>query len=414
MFSANLGAVIGSTSPSSYWVNKFNNNNGTGASVSIATDASNNVFANLANAGGTGVSNTVKYNSSGSIQFQRAISIENLMNCALDSSGNIYGVCGYAYAGFVKLSSSGAMSFSQTFSLAAAGGGGTFDANGVCVDAAGAVLVGLTDAATNTAYLIKTTAAGAITWQRSIQVSAGASPSECAGVASDSSNNAYVSIVDPTNNNIRLAKFNSTGTLQWQKDISVLATVNFSRMRTDSAGNIYLTGIDSSVVKLNTSGVLQWRRNFSVGNIVSCAVNNSTGDVYAVGYASISLAQRAVVAKFNSTGAFQWAVHITDSAAATGTYGGDVCLDAAGNVIVALWSVTSPTNSIDFVKLDPSGSKVGTYGTFTITSYSPTITSTAVTVAAGTCTIATSAGSFAAAGITSSASSVTNTFTAIP
>jgi hypothetical protein len=92
--------------------------------------------------------------------------------------------------------------------------------------------------------------------------------------------------------NVLIAKYNASGTLQWQRALGGVNNAFGNGIAVDSSGNVYMSGGGSGdvlIAKYNTSGTLQWQRT------LSDAVNDyehkgiavdSSGNVYVTGYTS--------------------------------------------------------------------------------------------------------------------------------
>jgi len=104
-----------------------------------------------------------------------------------------------------------------------------------------------------------------------------------------------------------IAKWNSSGTLQWQRKIAAAPDVGIvaNGIDVDSSGNLYISGetggiselgttggTDGLLLKYNSSGELQWQRKLyspttgveePLNNIV---IDNSTSSIYGTGFAS--------------------------------------------------------------------------------------------------------------------------------
>ena len=95
-------------------------------------------------------------------------------------------------------------------------------------------------------------------------------------IKTDSAGNIYVMFQRSGSTSVVLIKYNSSGTLQWQRGIGATSgsTGNFqgSGLAVDTSDNIYVSGISdssagsyllgASVVKFNSSGTVQWQRRF--------------------------------------------------------------------------------------------------------------------------------------------------------
>ncbi len=150
--------------------------------------------------------------------------------------------------------------------------GYTFHAEGVDVDSSGNVYAcghGMDYPTYSNSHMIiaKYNSSGSIQWQRVYHKSG--TNVYGVSIAVDGSGNAYVS--GTVGNDAVLVKYNSSGTLQWQRALSPAG--NASRYRAgcavDSSGNVYLTNqitVSSKVriliAKYNSSGTIQWQRTF--------------------------------------------------------------------------------------------------------------------------------------------------------
>jgi hypothetical protein len=160
------------------------------------------------------------------------------------------------------------------------------------VDSSGNVyLVGMPDTQSslnnNTGFYIIKTKQVALSIASSTIVSDGYKNGEGARVAIDSSNNVYVAYNGPVTVSsvatygIGLAKYNSSGTLQWSRTVGSSTTATpyapVLGVVIDSAGYIYVAGLleDSvqcvEVTKYDSSGTFQWGKKITApsGNTVS-------------------------------------------------------------------------------------------------------------------------------------------------
>jgi uncharacterized delta-60 repeat protein len=163
------------------------------------------------------------------------------------------------------------------------------------------------------------------------------------GVALDSSGNIYVVGFSGASNNIQLAKYNSTGTIQWQYQLSGASIENGYSIAVDSSSNVYVVGMVTvsgayltAVAKYNSAGTLQWQRQLGVPGSAdspgyAVAVDGS-GNVYVGGSSDWDRGNADfMVVKYNSSGTLQWQVYLGGS----GTdeiYG--LAVDSSANVYV--------------------------------------------------------------------------------
>ncbi len=203
------------------------------------------------------------------------------------------------------------------------------------------------------------------------------------GLALDTNDNCYVAgFFDDTNNfggitltnqsvggsDVFLAKYNSTGALQWAQRAGGTSS-NYGRgIGVDTNGNIYVTGGYQGpakfggvnlaatsgeqffLAKYNSAGTVQWVQSSTGGNGdnngIGLAVDNA-GNTYALAImdysgTSITFGTKTVTAvkggttftilvKYDNTGAAQWAQLFDTSQE---TYATKLAVDAAGNVYV--------------------------------------------------------------------------------
>jgi hypothetical protein len=294
-----------------------------------------------------------KYSALGSQQWGRKISGDGGggYDIAFDGSDNIYvvgqnGSIG-SYDGLIaKYNSSGTLQWQRTLGYAS-----TLDAiNAIAVTSTGAIYIAGSN--TNGGFVAKYNTSGTIQWQREIVDAYGC---ELDGIALDSSENAYaVGYTDLGNLTPRLilAKYNSSGTLQWQKKISSSGSsdVEGHCIAVDSSGNSYVGGA-------------------AVGNML--------------------------LAKFNSSGTQSWQRTITYDSVGSEALG--ICLNSDASILYVAGDCNSKYINI-FAKLPVDGSLTGSY----------TLDGNTVTYATSSYTVATSTLTEQAATMTDAASSLTN------
>lgn len=199
------------------------------------------------------------------------------------------------------------------------------------------------------AYLIlkNTQGTGALTLMARTLGGTGSETSR--GITVDSSGNIY--IAGETNsegaggNDIFVAKYNASGEIQWQKLLGGAGSDNAFGIVADSAANVYICGridsqgaglTDAIVAKYNTSGALQWQKTLGgAGDETLWAINvDSADNLYAVGLTSSQGAggQDALIIKFDGTGALLWQ-RTLGGANFDNSYGG-IATDASNNVCV--------------------------------------------------------------------------------
>ena len=357
-----------------------------------------------------------KYDKDGVIQWQRALGGSTAYRdddtgrmITVDSSGNIYVVgitnstAGYDSMMIAKYNSSGSIQWQRTFGTSSTQERG----RGISVDSSGNVFVcGTTSKGMTSegAIVAKYDSSGTLQWQRTLDDTYTQTAYD---VDIDSSDNIYIGGVTAIGGYTYylVAKYNNSGAIQWQRTLgSASSSDNGRSVTVDSSDNVYVVGqttsggigvYDSVVAKYNSSGTLQWQRAIGTSgqqiNIVGMT-SDSSDNIYIAGSNSSSY----FFAKYNSSGTLQWQRSLGGSASDTGS---SISADDKGNIYVMGSSSSSGAGGSDmmFAKIPSDGSMTGTYGSFTYaaTSHSsgtPSLTSatSSHTDAAGTCTSSTS------------------------
>ena len=403
----------------------------------IAYDSSGNVYP----VGYHEVTNQnaqiVKYDSSGTIQWQRTIkgtgSFDNdaFEDIAIDSSGNIYAagkVDGGPNCLLAKYNASGVLQWQRQ--LADGSNFSTFAA--VALDSSGNVYAAGTqgngDTGIHDCLITKYNSSGTLQWQRSL-----GRASKYTGFYSmtiDGSNNIYAvgsgNDGSPTG---LVAKYNTSGTLQWHKHIKDSShTIGSTQgVGTDSSGNVYALGFANIpdegntiyAAKLNSSGAMQWSRTVDhVANRIEETFGGgvtSTGDVYIFGegYINSSSNLDGIIVKLNSSGALQFArtfgTTTTNDSFRTGK------VDGNGNMFIVGATQEGAVGQRDMwtLKLPDDGSLTGTYSNLVYQSVSKTVTTESYTADTGTMTAATPSLSASTPTHTEEATTFTNTTTSV-
>ena len=364
----------------------------------VVLDSSGDVY--VAGIGDSYTGLIFKYNSSGTIVWQKTVPYMQNALIANDSSNNIY-VAGTYYTGGVpnnnrnwlimKLNSSGSLTWAREMT-----GSGTEYVSGIAVDSSGNVFVtGHTNTSSVNNYdvgIAKYNSSGTLQWHYYLG-STGYEMS--AGIEVDSSGNAYTLSYsyasgsnDTSNGNIILTKWNSSGTIVWQRtlgDSAVAETLNTNSnsMAIDSSNNIYIAfygdysqgsgSRDCVFAKYNDSGVIQWQRFFGGSDTDEnngVSVDNS-GYIYITGQTEST----ETVSNSRSDG---FAVKLPDDGTGTGTYGDFTYMesnltDAAGGISRSSGGLTDGSSSAS-----PSNSSM-TSAAGTVASETTPITSTNLT-----------------------------------
>jgi hypothetical protein len=225
----------------------------------------------------------VKYNNSGTVQWQRKLAgaagqADEAYSIVLDSSDNVY-ITGLLYDTFgnrdifiAKYDSSGTLQWQRKLA-------GGFDiGHSIAVDSSNNVYIGgqSNNAGNAEVQIAKYNSSGTIQFQKRITTNAGFSSMIGYGIAVDSSQNIYIAgdIYGPStsnNDDIYVAKLDSTASnITWDKYLSSSSGSDNGRdVAVDSSGNVYITGNSKQgtgaqnacqIVKYDSSGTIQWQR----------------------------------------------------------------------------------------------------------------------------------------------------------
>ena len=303
---------------------------------------------------------------------------------AVDSAGDII-VCGFTQSvgagGWdfltVKYDSSGTLQWSR-----ALGGSGIDQAQGVAVDSSdNIIVVGITNsdgAGSNDFLIAKYNSSGVLQWDKTL----GGSGSELSyGIAIDSFDNiivcGYTGSDGAGGNDFLIAKYNSSGTLQWDRTLGGSGNDLGYAVAVDPSDNIIVCGLtqsdgaggsDALIAKYNSSGTLQWDRTLGGAaddSLYDVAIDSS--DNIIVGGFTASAGgglDTGLLAKYNSSGVLQWDKVL----GGTGyDYIRGVTVDSSDNIIVCGATNSDGAGGYDalIAKLPSDGSGDGTYGSLT-------------------------------------------------
>ena len=318
----------------------------------VAVDSSDNIIVPLTSVtygSANGDLAAVKYDTDGTLQWQKAwasSSIESCFGAAVSSTGNYY-ICGETRVG-----------------------GGNENAILIFVDSSGLRYNTVCLQSSDSDYFD--------------------------AVAVDSSDNAIVTGTTVNGAgflNVLLAKYNSSGVLQWQRNLGSASFILWARcIAVDASDNIYIAGQSdvAFVAKYNSSGTLQWFRKSSPTSMLYGITVDSSGNIYCAGYKAspaLGSAYTALVIKYDNSGNILWANEIGNSSAAT--YGRQIALDQNENIILSANTAAVGAGAQDLMvaKLPSDGSGLGVYGGFTYRDATADLTPSAPSVTAQTATL---------------------------
>ena len=315
----------------------------------VAVDPSGNVYAVGRFDTTTDDWLVTKWNSSGSLQWQRYINdASNSIGAEIvgtDSSGNVYvGGSGNGHAVAMKFNTSGTLQWQRQWNTNGnpPTGGGVDSSGNFYLSSS--VFVGPTISMATA----KWNTSGVLQWQQNLTDSAhlwftaghtGSTGSTCV-VGNTSANNAFAAL------------YNSSGVLQWNRTLGGGSSDRYLGAYVDSSDNVYLVGETQSagqgiedilMAKYNSSGVLQWQRlcGGTGGDIPRSVTHDGSNSVIVTGYTNTA-----------GEGALDMLIFKTpDDGSMTGTIGSYTyqtasLTEAAGTASSATGSLTEGSSSL--------------------------------------------------------------------
>jgi uncharacterized delta-60 repeat protein len=410
----------GGAAGEAYWIALLG---GTGFDLvsAVAVDSSDNIIvAGQTNSDGAGNQDVLiaKYNSSGTLQWDRTLGgteYDRGLGVAVDGSDNII-VAGQRRVSnnddglIAKYNSSGTLQWHRTL-----GGSGGDYFNGVAVDSADNIIcAGYTnsDGAGNYDGLIaKYNSSGTLQWDRTL---GGSTADRFWNIAVDSADN-YICVGETASDGAGgsdgiIAKYNSSGTLQWDRTLGDTSSDQFWGIAVDSSDNYicagygYLTTSWKGIIaKYNSSGTLQWDRTLSgsgTDRFYGVAVD-SADNYICVGQTNSDGAGNydGIIAKYNSSGTLQWDRTLGGTGA---DYFYGVAVDSSDNYICVGQTGSDGAGGSDLMtfRIISDGTLTGTYGAFVYEDAVLTDAAAGLTDAAAVLTDAAAVLTDAAAGLT--------------
>lgn len=181
-------------------------------------------------------------------------------------------------------------------------------------------------------------------------------------VAIDSLGNAYC--FGYVLNSLMLLKYDSSGTIQYQKTILVASNTEGTGIFIDSADNLYLTGkiaiggvYSALVMKCDLNGSVIWQKRLSNASSFDAwgqaITADSSGNVYITGTMRVGTDNNIITAKYNSSGVLQWQRTLGTTFGNELGYG--IVVDSSGNVIVTGTVLSASYNELIALKYNSSG-----------------------------------------------------------
>jgi hypothetical protein len=358
-----------------YWVTLFTQGTATTKITEFVVSKSGDVFVL-----GQGTNAYVaRIDNSGSAVWCNHIDGFSSVSIAVDASDNVY-VAGFFAAesgtptSIIKYDSSGVQQWAKSYRPQNRKHGGNQRA--LTIDASGFLYIsGYTskDTVTGTTplkYVIKIDPSGVVSWARHTTTD-DKDPNLSIGApqrlyVDDTTNDVFLMSTgqDGTQGTTIFTKFDRNGALVWQKKFPSGAPstmtvgggflyVSFSSLDTSDTSNF--GSYDIVVTKFNLNGVTQWQKSIgsSGADTKTRLITNAAGDLFVLG--EMNGSEKMVVARFNSSGTMQWQRALDKGSKG---YVGAIRLFPNGDLCVGGWG-TAP--EAIFARLPADGSKAGTY-----------------------------------------------------
>jgi|694.fasta_scaffold117507_3 hypothetical protein len=360
-------AVTLSGSPSAY------------AEIDMELDSSGNIYiVSYGAASGNNAALLAKYNSTGSLVFQKILGgTSSTINTigkkiCIDSNNYLYIICEYLVSGrtqmqVVKYSPAGAVVWQNYISASTTADSSSSGIS--CPVTATPTIITIGRLANDILFQGYNYSNGQVQWQ--FKLAKGSTFQYSSYVKCDSSGNAYLCYYngDSGSANAFIVKINSTGTVQWQTSLSNSYNCYIYGLDFDSSGNIYVVGdarnvsgkSNGMIVKYNSSGVIQYQRTFTAVQdcvFLSIKVDTAKSLMYITGQITLSSSYKIAFLELPLDGSL------------TGSYvfDGITCTYAVSSLTVSTPTITRATTGF-------SSSSTGlTEGTGNLTSSSVTLT----------------------------------------
>jgi len=212
-----------------------------------------------------------------------------------------------------------------------------------------------------------------------------------------------------------VAKYDSGGTLQWQRELDAVGTDLILAGSVDATDDIYACGVTTvggvtagALVKYNPGGTLQWQKALYLTELTyfwGCAVD-ADGNILVVGQYGAVSSEIGVIAKYEPDGTLVWQKAVTPSSGRlvlnciavrdnTAWIGGYTSGDGAGG------------DDLVVIKIPTDVTVDGTYGAFAIGALSHTSGDAGMTDGAGSLTGATPTLTSASTSLTAATATLT-------
>ncbi len=333
----------------------------------IAIDSAGKVTMAGYNQSGSGgadaIFQQIKADATG-IEWQKTTTsgeYEIVSDLAADGDGSVAALnYNTGYASVAKMSGSGAITWERRLYNS----GNLLTINAIKANSSGEVFAAGTYwgvYSVRNQFIVKWNSSGTIQWQRSWYTG---SNSYGYAVAADTSGNSYFGGNLNNGSGAMITKMNSSGTMIWSKYATLGGGTDYVQsMTTDVSDNLYAV-VDSPaagqtlILKYNSSGTHQWTRalnsRFVAGSGYGGVTVDGTGNVYLTG----SNGADAYIIKYNSSGTIQWQRKIN---ASSQPYLSRIQVTDSGMLAAVGYTPVSGYNAVFVVNVKPDGSGTGSY-----------------------------------------------------
>lgn len=348
---------------------------------------------------------TVRLNFNGTINWQRELYATSGTNegfgVTVDSAGNVYITGQYWFDStsatetfLAKYNSSGTLQYQKRIDSGAA----SEYAESVISNSSDELFIVGNRTGVSQPLVRELTTTPTTSWCKDYTFPAGdISGGGVAGITLDSSGNIY----PLANYNLNsgkysyargwISKFNSSGTRQGTNrslGSSTAGGPNHSVTGIASGSNrtysndIYVAGYydntSNAITKLDTSLAVQWTRSIDTDGTPGAITVSAAGDVYVLTEQFVANDARIVILKYNSSGTLQWQRRIDGNTGNNSQSGESIKVDEARQRLVVAGRFNNEP-FVAFLPMDGSGTGTYTLSSFTITYDTPTFTSTTIT-----------------------------------
>lgn len=286
-----------------------------------------------------------------------SIAIDSEDNIIMVGSTNTAGAGGFDIE-LAKFDIDGNPIWGKTFGSASGESGGS-----ICIDSSDNIII--TYSMTDGTKIAKVNSSGTLQWNKSLTSSPADGGNFYGAITTDDSDNIIAAGGTVTGSSGTqdglIVKYSPSGVLQWKKRVGGTSQDSLSSVVCDSSGNIYVGGTSSStgtgfrfvIAKFDSSGAYLGGRRTQYGtNCYGLAINRDTNELYATGLENFGT-QNIYFLRYSLGLTLLTRKRFGTSAA---EYGNSIAIDRAGNIIIA--GTNTSTNAVYLTKRDYLGNEI--------------------------------------------------------